>query len=460
MAKNVKMVDLRFIDLPGTWQHFSIPAHRLSTDLFEEGIPFDGSSIRGFQEIHESDMLLLLDPETAFIDPVAEIPTLVITCDVHDPITKQPYSRDPRYVARKAEAYLKQTGIGDTAFFGPEAEFFIFDNVRYASSTNESFYAVDSSEGWWNSGDGTKQNFGGQIQPKRGYFPVPPTDTLQALRSKIVMSLEDAGVEMEIHHHEVATAGQVELGMRFNTLTRMADQLLIYKYIAKNVCHQNGKTATFMPKPVFGDNGSGMHVHSSIWKGSKNVFFDASGYAQLSDTAKYYIGGLLKHAPALLAMTNPTTNSYRRLVPGYEAPVNLAYSQRNRSAVCRIPVTSSEKAKRIEFRAPDATSNPYLCFAALLMAGLDGIQNRIDPGNPIDKDLYELPAEEAKQIKQVPGSLGDVLAALDKDHDFLMKGDVFTKDLLDAYVSYKVKYELDPVRIRPVPYEFVLYYDI
>jgi glutamine synthetase len=460
MAKNVKMVDLRFIDLPGTWQHFSIPAHRLSTDLFEEGIPFDGSSIRGFQEIHESDMLLLLDPETAFIDPIAEIPTLVITCDVHDPITKQPYSRDPRYVARKAEAYLKQTGIGDTAFFGPEAEFFIFDNVRYASSTNESFYAIDSSEGWWNSGDATKQNFGGQIQPKRGYFPVPPTDTLQALRSKIVMALEDAGVEMEIHHHEVATAGQVELGMRFNTLTRMADQLLIYKYIAKNVCHQNGKTATFMPKPVFGDNGSGMHVHSSIWKGSKNVFFDASGYAQLSDTAKYYIGGLLKHAPALLAMTNPTTNSYRRLVPGYEAPVNLAYSQRNRSAVCRIPVTSSEKAKRIEFRAPDATSNPYLCFAALLMAGLDGIQNRIDPGNPIDKDLYELPAEEAKQIKQVPGSLGDVLAALDNDHDFLLKGDVFTKDLLDAYVSYKVKYELDPVRIRPVPYEFVLYYDI
>jgi glutamine synthetase len=460
MAKNVKMVDLRFIDLPGTWQHFSIPAHRLSTDLFEEGIPFDGSSIRGFQEIHESDMLLLLDPETAFIDPVAEIPTLVITCDVHDPITKQPYSRDPRYVAHKAEAYLKQTGIGDTAFFGPEAEFFIFDNVRYASSTNESFYAIDSSEGWWNSGDATKQNFGGQIQPKRGYFPVPPTDSLQALRSKIVMSLEEAGVEMEIHHHEVATAGQVELGMRFNTLTRMADQLLIYKYIAKNVCHQNGKTATFMPKPVFGDNGSGMHVHSSIWKGSKNVFFDASGYAQLSDTAKYYIGGLLKHAPALLALTNPTTNSYRRLVPGYEAPVNLAYSQRNRSAVCRIPVTSSEKAKRVEFRAPDSTSNPYLCFAALLMAGLDGIQNRIDPGNPIDKDLYELPAEEAKQIKQVPGSLGDVLAALDKDHDFLLKGDVFTKDLLDAYVSYKVKYELDPVRIRPVPYEFVLYYDI
>ena len=460
LAKNVKMVDLRFIDLPGTWQHFTIPAHRLNIDLFEEGIPFDGSSIRGFQEIHESDMLLLLDPDTAFIDPVAELPTLVISCDVYDPITKQPYNRDPRYVAKKAEAYLKQTGIGDTAFFGPEAEFFIFDNVRYASGTNESFYEVDSVEGWWNSGDASKPNFGGQILPKRGYFPVPPTDTLTTLRSKIVMALEEAGVEMEIHHHEVATAGQVELGMKFNTLIHMADQLLIYKYIAKNVCRQNGKTATFMPKPVFGDNGSGMHVHSSIWKGDKNVFFDASGYAQLSDTAKYYIGGILKHAPALLAMTNPTTNSFRRLVPGFEAPVNLAYSQRNRSAVCRIPVTSSEKSKRVEFRAPDSTSNPYLCFSAILMAGLDGIQNRIDPGNPVDKDLYELPREEAKKIKQVPGSLGDVLSALEADHDFLLKGDVFTPDLLEAYIAYKRQNELDPVRIRPVPYEFVLYYDI
>jgi len=460
MGKNVKMVDLRFIDVPGTWQHFTIPAHRLDAELFEEGIPFDGSSIRGFQEIHESDMLLLLDPETAFLDPVAEIPTLVISCDVHDPITRQPYSRDARYVAKKAESYLKQTGIGDTCFFGPEAEFFIFDNVRYASSTNESFYAIDSAEGWWNSGDATKPNFGGQILPKRGYFPVPPTDTLQTLRSKIVMALEECGVEMELHHHEVATAGQVELGMRFNTLTRIADQLLIYKYIAKNVARQNGKTATFMPKPVFGDNGSGMHVHQSIWKNNKNVFFDPSGYAQISDTAKYYIGGLLKHAPALLAITNPTTNSYRRLVPGFEAPVNLAYSQRNRSAVCRIPVTTSEKAKRIEFRAPDSTSNPYLCFAALLMAGLDGIQNRIDPGEPVDKDLYDLPAEEAKLIKQVPGSLSEVFDALEKDHDFLLKGDVFTVDLLEAHVTYKRQNELDPVRIRPTPYEFSLYYDI
>jgi glutamine synthetase len=460
MVKNVKMVDLRFIDLPGTWQHFTIPAHRLTADRFDEGVPFDGSSIRGFQEIHESDMLLLLDPDTAFIDPVAELPTLVISCNVFDPITKQPYNRDPRYVAKKAETYLQQTGIGDTAFFGPEAEFFIFDNVRYASGTNESFYEIDSAEGWWNSGDKTKPNFGGQILPKRGYFPVPPTDTLQTLRSKILMALEEAGVEMEIHHHEVATAGQVELGMKFNTLLRMADHVLVYKYIAKNVARQNGKTVTFMPKPVFGDNGSGMHVHSSIWKGNKNVFFDASGYAQLSDTAKYYIGGILKHAPALLALTNPTTNSYRRLVPGYEAPVNLAYSQRNRSAVCRIPVTSSEKSKRVEFRAPDATCNPYLCFSAILMAGLDGIQNRIDPGNPVDKDLYDLPREEAKLIKQVPGSLADVLKALEDDHEFLLKGDVFTTDLLEAYISYKRQNELDPVRIRPVPYEFVLYYDI
>ena len=459
MGKDVKMVDLRFIDLPGTWQHFTIPVHRLEEDLFENGIPFDGSSIRGFQEIHESDMLLFPQPETAFIDPVAQTPTLVITCDVYDPITLQAYSRDPRYVARKAEAYLKQTGIADKAFMGPEAEFFIFSNVRYASSTNESYYHIDSPEGWWNSGDASKQNFGGQIAPKRGYFPVPPVDTLQDVRSQIVMALEEAGVQMEIHHHEVATAGQTELGMRFDTLTRMGDNLLLYKYIAKNIARKNNLTATFMPKPLFGDNGSGMHVHSSLWKGDTNVFYDASGYAGLSDMAKYYIGGLLKHAPALLALTSPTTNSFRRLVPGYEAPVNLAYSQRNRSAVCRIPVTKNPKAKRVEFRAPDPTCNPYLCFAAILMAGLDGIQNRIDPGDPHDKDLYELPAEEAKLIKQVPGSLSDVLKALEADHDWLLKGDVFTPDLLEAYISYKRVNELDPVRLRPTPYEFVLYYD-
>ncbi len=458
-AKDVKMVDIRFTDLPGTWQHFTIPVRRLDEELFTEGIPFDGSSIRGFQEIHESDMLLLPDPETAFIDPVADIPTLVITCDVADPITLQPYSRDPRYVARKAEAYLKQTGIADTVFVGPEAEFFIFDNVRYSSGTHESYYHIDSDEGWWNSGRGDRQNFGGQISPKRGYFPVPPTDTLQLVRSQIMLTLQDAGVPMEIHHHEVATAGQTELGMRFTTLTRMADNLLLYKYIAKNVARKNGKTVTFMPKPLFGDNGSGMHVHQSLWKGDTNVFYDAAGYAGLSDTARYYIGGLLKHAPALLALTSPTTNSFRRLVPGFEAPVNLAYSQRNRSAICRIPVTKSTKAKRVEFRAPDASSNPYLCFAAILMAGLDGVQNRIDPGDPQDKDLYELPAEEAKLIKQVPGSLGAVLEALEADHEFLLKGDVFTTDLLEAYIGYKRQVELDPVRIRPTPYEFTLYFD-
>ena len=459
MGKDVKMVDLRFIDMPGTWQHFTMPVHRLDEGFFKEGIPFDGSSIRGFQEIHESDMLLIPDPDTAFIDPVANIPTLVLTCDVYDPITIQPYLRDPRYVAKKAEAYLKQTGIADTVFIGPEAEFFIFDNVRYSSNTNESYYHVDSDEGWWNSGRADRQNFGGQISPKRGYFPVPPTDTLQDVRSEIVMALEQAGVPMEIHHHEVATAGQSELGIRFNTLTRMADQLLMYKYIAKNVARKNGKTATFMPKPLFGDNGSGMHCHSSLWKGDKNVFYDESGYAGLSQAAKYYIGGLLKHAPALLALTSPTTNSFRRLVPGYEAPVNLAYSQRNRSAICRIPVTKNSKAKRVEFRAPDASSNPYLCFSAILMAGLDGILNRIDPGEPADKDLYELPAEEAKLIKQVPDSLGAVLNALEADHDFLLKGDVFTTDFLESYISYKRQVELDPIRLRPTPYEFTLYFD-
>ncbi len=459
MGKEVKMVDVRFIDMPGTWQHFTIPAHRLTADLFKEGLPFDGSSIRGFQEIHESDMLLIPDPDTAFIDPVANIPTLVLVCDVHDPITLEPYQRDPRYIARKAEAYLKSTGIADTVFIGPEAEFFIFDNVRYSSGTNESYYHIDSDEGWWNSGRGDRPNFGGQIGPKRGYFPLPPTDTLSDVRSQILMALEESGIPMEVHHHEVATAGQSELGMRFNTLTRMADQLLVYKYIAKNVARKNGKTVTFMPKPMFGDNGSGMHCSSSLWKGDSNVFYDAAGYAGLSQAAKYYIGGILKHAPALLALTSPTTNSFRRLVPGYEAPVNLAYSQRNRSAIIRIPVTKSTKSKRVEFRAPDASSNPYLCFSAILMAGLDGILNRIDPGEPADKDLYELPAEEAKLIKQVPDSLGAVLNALEADHDFLLKGDVFTTDFLESYISYKRQVELDPMRLRPTPYEFSLYFD-
>ncbi len=460
MAEKVKMVDFRFTDMPGTWQHFSIPAHALDEDMFEDGMGFDGSSIRGFKEIHESDMLLMLDPNTAFLDQVLEIPTLVIICDVYDPITRQPYTRDPRYVARKAEAYLTQTGIGDTSFWGPEAEFFIFNDVRYGGGVNNAFYHIDSQEGWWKSGEDLKPNLGAQIAPKRGYFPVPPADSLQDVRSKIVIALEDAGVPIEVHHHEVATAGQAEIDMHFDTLLTMADRVMIYKYIVKNVSRANGLTATFMPKPLFGDNGSGMHVHQSIWSGNTNVFYDKSGYGGLSDTAKYYIGGLLKHAPALLALSAPTTNSYRRLVPGFEAPVNLAYSQRNRSAICRIPVYSkSPKAKRIEFRAPDPSCNPYLCFAALLMAGLDGVQNRIDPGDPADKDLYELPPAEAKLIKQVPGSLDAVLNALEKDYEFLLKGDVFTEDLLRAYISYKRENEVDPMRMRPHPHEFTLYFD-
>jgi len=461
MAREVQMVDFRFVDLPGTWQHFSVPVRELTEETFVEGVGFDGSSIRGFQEIHESDMLLMPDPATAFIDPIFEVPTLVLICDVVDPVTMQPYSRDPRYVARKAEAYLRQTGLADISYWGPEAEFFIFNDVRYGADTNSAFYRVDSVEGWWNSASDKGPNLGAQIPPKRGYFPVPPADQFQDVRSKMVLALEAAGVEVEVHHHEVATAGQAEIDMRFDSLVNMADKLMKYKYIIKNVARKNGLTVTFMPKPLFGDNGSGMHVHQSLWKDGTNVFYDAAGYAGLSDTAKYYIGGLLKHAPALLALAAPTTNSYRRLVPGFEAPVNLAYSQRNRSAICRIPVYSkSPKAKRIEFRAPDPSSNPYLCFAALLMAGLDGIQNRIDPGEPMDKDLYELPPEELKLIKQVPGSLAEVLDALEADHEFLLRGDVFTPDLIEAYIAYKRQVEVDPVRMRPHPYEFTLYFDV
>jgi glutamine synthetase len=459
MAKAVKMVDVRFIDLPGTWQHFSIPASTLEESIFEEGIAFDGSSIRGFKDIHESDMQLLPDADSAFIDPVLEIPTMVLICDVYDPITMQPYDRDPRFILKKSDAYLKQTGIGATSYWGPEAEFFLFSDVRYGGDTRSSFYSVDSPEGWWKAAEDVKPNFGAQIAPKRGYFPTPPQDSLQDVRSKIVLALIDAGVDVEVHHHEVATAGQCEIDMHFDSMLNMADKVMKYKYIVKNVARANGLSATFMPKPLFGDNGSGMHVHSSIWNGDKNVFYDEGGYAGLSQVAKYYIGGLLKHAPALLALTSPTTNSFRRLVPGFEAPVNLAYSQRNRSAICRIPVTKSIKAKRIEFRAPDPSCNPYLCFAALLMAGLDGIQNRIDPGQPTDKDLYELPTEEAKLIKQVPASLGAVLEALEADNEFLLKGDVFTTDFLETYIDYKRKNELDPVRLRPTPHEFSLYFD-
>ncbi|RME50749.1 MAG: type I glutamate--ammonia ligase, partial [Caldilineae bacterium] len=428
------------------------------------GMGFDGSSIRGFQTIDQSDMILLPDPTTAFVDPIFEVPTLVIICDIYDPVTRQPYTRDSRYVAKKAEAYLKQTGIADTCYIGPEAEFFLFNDVRYGGGTNSSFYFVDSLEGWWNSGKelgALGPNLGGQIPPKRGYFPVPPTDTLQDVRSKIVLALEAAGVEVEVHHHEVATAGQCEIDLRFDTLTRMADKIMIYKYIVKNVARQNGLTATFMPKPLFGDNGSGMHVHQSLWKGETNIFYDETGYAQISETARHYIGGLLKHGSALLAFAAPTTNSYKRLVPGFEAPVNLAFSQRNRSAICRIPVYStSPKAKRIEFRAPDPSANPYLAFAALLMAGLDGIQSQLDPGLPMDVDLYDLPPEEFARVKQVPGSLEAVLQVLEGDHSFLLGGDVFTDDVLDTWIAYKRENEIDPVRIRPHPHEFTLYFDV
>lgn len=459
--KDIKIVDFRFTDLPGTWQHFSMPIRELTEELFEEGLGFDGSSIRGFQEIQESDMILIPDATTAFVDPIFEVPTIVVTCDVFDPVTLEAYTRDPRYVAKKAEVYLNQTGIADTAYFGPEAEFFLFNDVRYGDGANTSFYQVDSVEGWWNSPAELGPNLGAQIPPKRGYFPVPPADTLQDVRSEIVLALEEAGVPVEVHHHEVGTAGQGEIDVRFTTLTRMADSMMIYKYIVKNVARLNGLTATFMPKPLFGDNGSGMHTHQSIWKDGTNVFFDEAGYAQLSDAAKYYIGGLLKHAPALLALAAPTTNSYRRLVPGYEAPINLVYSQRNRSAICRIPLYSkSPKAKRVEFRAPDPSCNPYLCFAGLLMAGLDGIQNQIDPGTPIDKDLYDLPADEAAQVSSTPGSLTKVLDALEADHEFLLQGDVFTEDVLEAYISYKRENEVEPIRLRPHPHEFTLYYDI
>lgn len=462
--KEIKMVDLRFTDPFGLWHHFSMSTKEVSEDLFEEGIGFDGSSIRGFQTIDESDMILIPDVTTTFIDPIFEVPTIVIICDIYDPITRQPYSRDPRYVAKKAEAYLKQTGIADAAYFGPEAEFFLFSDVRYGGGTNSGFYFLDSPEGWWNSGKefGTLgPNLGGQILPKRGYFPCPPTDTLQDVRSKMVLAMESVGMNVEVHHHEVGTAGQCEIDLRFGTLTFVADSLMKYKYIIKNVARKKGLTATFMPKPLFEDNGSGMHTHMSLWKDGQTVMYDEAGYAQLSDTARYYIGGLLRHASSLLAFAAPTTNSYKRLVPGYEAPINLVYSQRNRSAICRIPMYSnSPKAKRVEFRAPDPSCTPYLAFAALLMAGLDGIQNQIDPGEPIDKDLYDLPAEEAASITKTPGTLDAVLAALEEDHDFLLQGDVFTEDLLEAYIGYKRENEVDPIRLRPHPHEFTLYFDI
>ena len=459
--KGFQIVDLRFVDLPGLWQHFSITSKEVDEGMFEDGIGFDGSSIRGFQKIQESDMLLIPDPASAFEDPFTKHKTLNIICNVQDPVTGEKYSRDPRHIAQKAESYLISTGIGDTAYFGPEPEFFVLDDIRFDQSYNYGYYYIDSQEGFWNSGKEEEPNLGYKPRYKQGYFPVPPMDSLQDIRSEMVIELEKAGVQVEVHHHEVGTAGQCEIDMRFDTLTSMGDKYLKFKYVIKNVGKRNGKTVTLMPKPIFQDNGSGMHVHQSIWKEGKNVFYGPGGYADLSETARYYIGGILKHTPALLGFCNPTTNSYRRLVPGYEAPINLIFSQRNRSAAVRIPAySSSEKAKRVEVRFPDPSCNGYLAFSALLMAGLDGIQNKISPPDPIDKDLYDLAPEDKAKVKSTPGSLEDVLDALEADHDFLLKGDVFTKDVIETWIEYKRSEEIDPIRLRPHPYEFALYYDI
>ncbi|WP_174591129.1 type I glutamate--ammonia ligase [Methanocella conradii] len=467
ISKNrIKYVDYKFIDVPGTWQHKTHPIAELNEDVFKYGTGFDGSSIRGFQGIEESDMLLIPDADSAFVDPFIREPTLSLICDVYDPDGLKPYSRDPRYIARKAEKYMASTGIADAAYFGPELEFFIFDDVQFDVLTpyKGMGYSINSNEAIWNSNHNSTPNLGHRPRFKEGYFPVPPTDTQTDIRNEMAETMMRMGMKIELHHHEVATAGQAEIGIRFNTLTRMADQTMMYKYAVKNVALRNGKTATFMPKPLFGDNGSGMHTHQSLWKGGEPLFFDRDGYAMLSRTALYYIGGLLTHAHSLLAFCSPSTNSYKRLVPGYEAPVNLVFSSRNRSAAVRIPMYSDNpKSKRIEFRPPDGTCNPYLAFAAMLMAGLDGIQNKIDPTEagfgPINKNIYHLPEEEKKKIKSVPGSLDEALAALEKDHDYLTKGGVFSEEFINAWIEYKRTTEIDPVRIRTHPYELYLYYD-
>jgi glutamine synthetase len=462
----VRMVDFKFTDLPGTWQHVGLSIHALDEDAFSEGLGFDGSSIRGFQEISESDMVLLPDPSTALIDPFHEQKTLSVVCNVIDPITREAYSRDPRYVAQKAEQYLVETGIADTCYMGPEAEFYIFDHVAFDQRANTAFYEVDSDEAYWNMGRGFgaarngDANLGYKLRSQEGYFPAPPADVHGDVRARMVMAMESMGIHCEFHHHEVGSAGQAEIDMRFNTLLKMGDQLQLQKYVVKNVARAAGKTATFMPKPLFEENGSGMHVHQSLWKGGENLMYDFQGYGLLSREALNYAGGLLQHGPALMAFCAPTTNSYRRLVPGYEAPVNLVYSQRNRSAAVRIPVYSaSAKAKRLEFRPPDPSANPYLAFAAMMMAGLDGIHNRIDPGQPLDVDLYELPDEALARIPHVPGSLEEALDALEADHEFLLRGGVFTDDLIETWIAYKRSQEADAVRLRPHPWEFALYYD-
>ena len=458
--EKVEIVDLRFMDFPGLWQHFSVPPREIEEDTFEAGLGFDGSSIRGWQAINESDMLVKPVAETAFIDPFFAAKTLVMICNICDPVTGEDYTRDPRNIARKAANYLKASGIADVAYFGPEAEFFIFDDIRFDQNEHEGYYHIDSVEGRWNSGRMENPNLGYKPRYKEGYFPVPPTDSQQDIRSEMVLTLEKIGVLIETQHHEVATAGQAEIDMRFAPLVEMADNVLKYKYVIKNTAHKYGKTVTFMPKPIFNDNGSGMHVHFSLWKGDQNLFA-GDGYAGLSETALYAIGGLLKHTPSLLAFTSPTTNSYKRLVPGFEAPVNLAYSSRNRSACCRIPMYSpSAKAKRVEFRCPDPSCNPYLGFAAMLMAAIDGIQNKIHPGEPMDKDLYDLEPEELAKVPQTPGSLREVLNALEADHKYLLMGDVFTPDVIETWISYKMKNEVQAIDLRPHPWEFALYFDI
>ena len=457
--EDVKFVDVRFCDLPGILQHFTIPV-----EVFDpvEPLMFDGSSIRGFQAIHESDMALVPDLSTATADPFRSAKTLNINFFIHDPVTGEQYSRDPRNVAKKAEAYLASSGIADTAYFAPEAEFYVFDDVRFETKSNAGYYHIDSEAGAWNTGaieDGGNRGY--KVRYKGGYFPAPPVDHFADLRAEMSLELIKAGIQVECQHHEVGTAGQAEINYRFNTLLAAADQLMLFKYIVKNVAWRNGKTATFMPKPIFGDNGSGMHCHQSLWRDGSPIFYDEQGYAGLSDSARYYIGGILKHAPSLLAFTNPTVNSYHRLVPGFEAPVNLVYSQRNRSAAVRIPITGANpKAKRLEFRAPDPSSNPYLAFAAMLLAGLDGVKNKVEPPEPVDKDLYELPPDEHASIPQVPDSLPAVLDALEADYDYLLEGGVFTQDLIETWVEYKRTKEIDPLRLRPHPHEFELYYDI
>ena len=466
-SKGIRIIDIKFTDLLGTMQHFSTTDQEFDEAVFENGLGFDGSSIRGFKSIHESDMLLIPDPNTAFEDPIYQVPTLSILADVRDPTTGERYNKDPRYVATKAEAFLKESGHADVSYWGPEMEFFILDGLSFDQNAHSGYYFLESEEGIWNAGRDSRETLGGhepnlayRPRPKEGYFPVPPTDTQQDLRSEIIITLMDLGIAMEVHHHEVATAGQGEFDLKYESLRSQADNVMMLKYVARNIARAHGKLLTFMPKPIFGDNGTGMHVHQSLWRDSKNLFYDRQGYALISETCKHYIGGLLKHAAAVLAFAAPTTNSYKRLVPGFEAPVNLAFSQSNRSACVRIPVYStSEASKRLEFRPPDATANPYLAFPAMLMAGIDGIVNKIDPGAPLETDIYHLAPEELAKIATVPRSLEDALDALEQDHEFLLRGDVFTEDLIDTWLDYKRENEVDALRLRPHPYEFYLYSD-